>query len=482
LILSLFITLLSAQNLPSKDGILILNESNFAKPLSKSRFVLILFYESEADQLSIKEFVETSKQLKELYSGVKLARIEGSTNKTRTDMYKVSSYPALRLFINDDYTPAVYEGDFKTKAIIDWMTSKIAEQIVEVKAIEEAEKIVTTEENVAFYFGSKEASAYSYLLDAISNLGVSNTDDEDLVFAAASDAMILEYFELVSDETSLIMFRDYDDERSIYPVPFTAESMRAFLNARKYAAVMPFNTKALTRLNDKKENGIILFQGTKEDKEASEAFEVVAGEFRDMIAFIEIGGGQKNQLAKKFDLGAIQSPAIGIVGSGNKRFLLDRKLTEKSLKIFLVNYLSDNLVPYQKKVPKEPKESKEPSLKEGYDGDVKVLEKANFKNVVLTEENDVLVEFYNPHCGHCIHFAPHYATLATKLKSVEGLILGKFDATKPRPEGVKIKYYPQLMYYRKGDKENPIEYKGNRKEDDLIKFIKNHATVPMKGF
>jgi len=440
--------------------------------------VLILFYDSEADKSSITEFVEARNQLKELYSGVKFARIEGNTNKTRTDMYKVTSYPALRLFINNGYTPAVYEGEFKAKAIIDWMTSKIAEQIVDVKTIEEAEKTITSEENVAFYFGSKEASAYSYLLNAISNLGVSNpdADDEDLVFATASDAMILEHFELVPDETSLIMFRDYDEERSIYPVPFTAETMRSFLNARKYAAVMPFNIKALTRLNNKKENGIILFQGTKESKAASEAFKVVAGEFRDMIAFIEIGGSQKNQLAKKFDLGVNQHPSVGIVGAGNKRFLLDRELNDKNLKIFLVNYFSDNLVPYEKREPKVPK------TREGYDGDVKVLEKANFNDVVLTEESDVLVEFYNPHCGHCIHFAPHYSDLATKLKNVEGLILAKFDAVKPRPEGVKIKYYPQLMYYRKGDKKNPIEYEGNRKEDDLIKFIKKHATVNMKGF
>jgi len=465
--LFLALPLLSANNITTQDGILLLNEKIFAKPLNKHPFVLILFYDSTASDNTITEFVEVGNQLRELYSGVKLARIDGPTNKTRTEMYKVSSYPALRLFIKDGYVPETYEGEFKPKAIIDWMTSKLEAQIGAIESIKEADDLITGEENVAFYFGLKNATAYSYLLDAISNF-----NDEDVVFAWASDAKILEHFELVPDDTSLIMFRDYDEERSVYPVPFTAEGIRAFLNSRRHPAVMPFNVKALTRLNDKKEDGIILFQAANENKKAGDMFKAVAGEFRDMIAFIEVSGSQKNQIGKKFDLA--QFPAVGIVGPGNKRYLLDRAISEKNIKVFLANYFQDNLVPYEKREPK--------INREGFDGDLKVLDKANYKDVVLKGDYDVLVEFYHPECGHCIHFAPKYAALATKLRGVDGLMLGKFDSTKPRPPGVSIKYYPMLMFYPKGKKNSPIVYEGNRDEKDLIRFIKKHATVPMKGF
>lgn len=40
---------------------------------------------------------------------------------------------------------------------------------------------------------------------------------------------------------------------------------------------------------------------------------------------------------------------------------------------------------------------------------------ANFEDIVINDEKDVLVEYYAEWCGHCKAFAPTYEKIANKL-------------------------------------------------------------------
>lgn len=63
------------------------------------------------------------------------------------------------------------------------------------------------------------------------------------------------------------------------------------------------------------------------------------------------------------------------------------------------------------------------------DEPVKVVVGKNFNDLVLNNEQDVLVEFYAPWCGHCKTLAPIYEEVARKLASNKNLVLAKCDAT-----------------------------------------------------
>lgn len=63
------------------------------------------------------------------------------------------------------------------------------------------------------------------------------------------------------------------------------------------------------------------------------------------------------------------------------------------------------------------------------DEPVKIIVGKNFKDLVVNNDADVLVEFYAPWCGHCKQLAPIYDTLAKKLLVNSKIVIAKCDST-----------------------------------------------------
>ena len=99
------------------------------------------------------------------------------------------------------------------------------------------------------------------------------------------------------------------------------------------------------------------------------------------------------------------------------------------------------------------------------DAPVKVIVGKTFAEIVRDSTDDVLVEFYAPWCGHCKALAPKYDQLAEELKNVKGLVIAKVDATANEIEGVQIKGFPTLKFFKNGSKRQPIDYSGEREVD-----------------
>jgi len=107
---------------------------------------------------------------------------------------------------------------------------------------------------------------------------------------------------------------------------------------------------------------------------------------------------------------------------------------------------------------------------------VKVIVGKTFKEIVLDDTKDVLVEFYAPWCGHCKKLAPIYDTLAEELKDIKDLIISKFDATANEVEGLEIRGYPTLKFYPKGSKGTPLDVEG-RELEELKTFLHDKSSV-----
>jgi protein disulfide-isomerase A1 len=98
-----------------------------------------------------------------------------------------------------------------------------------------------------------------------------------------------------------------------------------------------------------------------------------------------------------------------------------------------------------------------------------VLTEANFDEVISQNKN-VLVEFYAPWCGHCKQLAPEYAKAAVVLKAANPpVILGKVDTTveKKLGERFQVQGYPTLKFFID---QQPIEFNGGRTEPEIISW------------
>ena len=111
---------------------------------------------------------------------------------------------------------------------------------------------------------------------------------------------------------------------------------------------------------------------------------------------------------------------------------------------------------------------------------VKVLVGKNFHDVAMDKSKDVFVEFYAPWCGHCKSLAPIWDKLGEEFKDDDSVLIAKMDATVNEAIGVKVKSYPTLKMWKKGNN-RLIDFNGARDFETLVHFVKTgEMELPQK--
>lgn len=109
--------------------------------------------------------------------------------------------------------------------------------------------------------------------------------------------------------------------------------------------------------------------------------------------------------------------------------------------------------------------------------DVVMLTESTFDKTIGAEQ-DVLVAFTAPWCGHCKTLAPVWEKVASDFAAESGVVVAKVDAeaenSKQLARDQGVSSYPTIKFFPKGSKEAQL-YTGGRNQQDFVTFINGKA-------
>jgi thiol-disulfide isomerase/thioredoxin len=103
------------------------------------------------------------------------------------------------------------------------------------------------------------------------------------------------------------------------------------------------------------------------------------------------------------------------------------------------------------------------------------LVEKNFKKEVLENDLDVFVKFYKPTCIHCARIKEDWENTAKFFeKYKEKVRIAEFNLLYNNIKYLRIKSWPTIYLFKKGEKGIPMKFEGIRNKDNFIKFVLNN--------
>jgi len=445
-----------------------LTKDNFDETVNNADLILVEFYAPWCGHCKslAPEYAKAAKDLKARTPPILLAKVDATVEDTVASRFGVRGYPTLKVMRKG--VASDYKGPREHKGIVSYM---IKQEGPSAKAIDSSDQFnEVTSKNlkdvvVVGFFPSKSGSGYNSFMDA------ANALREDFSFYLVTDQSIVAS---AQQKEGIVLFSafaspiTYSGSGSVADwvwdasVPLTGEITKD--NAARYKKKNLPILKAFIDVdwasNAKRTNYYL----NRLKKVAENAI------FKNKLLFAIANKKDFGDELTRFGL-AGQDPLIAIDDlPKSQKYRFTEEFSVKNVEQFGQDYLDGKLKSYIKS-------EKQPATN---DASVKVVVGETFKDIVMDPTKNVMIEFYAPWCGHCKKLEPKYNELGDKFKESDNVVIAKMDATaNDSPHGkYQAKGYPTIFFAPANDKENPVQYSGEREVDAMYKWIKERSQVP----
>jgi len=297
---------------------------------------------------------------------------------------------------------------------------------------------------------------------------------DEYVFGASNDAALAKAEGV--KQPSVVLYKEFDEGKATFSDSITEEALTSFIKTASTPLVGEVGPETYAGYMGAGIPLAYIFAETPEERTSlAETLKSVAETYKGKINFATIDAKAFGAHAGNLNLPTDKFPSFAIQETvKNEKYPFEgHDLTAKKIGAFVKDFVGGKI---KASIKSEP-------IPEKQDTAVHVVVANSYKDIVLDDAKDVLIEFYAPWCGHCKALAPTYEKLAELYSSPEfssKVTVAKVDATlNDVPD--EVSGFPTIKLYPAGAKDSPIEYSGARTLEDLADFIRDSGKHGIDG-
>lgn len=453
-----------------EEGVLVLDGDNWAEAHELHNEMLVEFYAPWCGHCKslAPEWAKAAGALAD--SHIKLAKIDATVESAKplAEKFEVRGFPTIKFFRN--LKASDYQGGRTEKDIVSWVQKKSQPVYTSISSVEDLENF--EEANDIFVLGTFAS------LDLANDFITMAGDNDDLSFAVSTSSDVAAHVG-ASGDTITVKNSDEDEKTSQFVIgeSFDAEKALEFITTKTTPLIQVFNQENAKKIfKSPITKHCLIFTKPDADHHATtmSTMKTVATEFRGKTLFISVASDENQRVLDFFDLKESDLPKVVLADMGGesgqmKKYPYSGEISTDALSTHFTSFLAGNIKPTLKSEPLDPSDTT---------GNVVTLKGDSFNDLVINNNRNVFVEFYAPWCGHCKKLAPVWEELGAEFAADDNIVIAKIDATANDvdAEGLAVKGFPTLYFFKGNDKKAPLKCEAGRELDDLVKYVKEHAT------
>lgn len=472
LFLSLIVlALLKKKKYVREDTVLVLNDKNFNKTIHHFNHLLVVFYASWCGhcQQFLPIFTKASLLLYKNKPRINLAKIEMSSNPITAKAYDIHSYPTLKFF--KDGVAYNYTGMNSDIGIAQWMKKKTQPTISELYTLSDISTFKNTHEVAVIFFGN-DTNIEKMLFDIA-------IEDSDNFYGKCDFATA--YSSYNTRHNTIVLYKKYGEERTELSGKITKSGIERFISKYSINKVMTFNEKTARFVFKDKNPALFLFRDPNGHK--SDYYESIirglADQLFDRIRVV-IGGilsYEEQNLNSLTNVKVSELPCIRIYDPRKKMnayYVMKGEINEKNI----LNFVSE----WEQGKLKEAMKSEAPITKQK--GKIFETVGSTYEHDIIHNDFNSLVLYYSPYLDESKAFMTTYEKIAEHFNAKKELNMRISMIDMSRNELAleeKITSLPTIRLYMKGSKDKGVEYKGEKKYDDIVSFVYSNLGVDIES-